>query len=187
MQVNDAVCKILGYSEQELLQSNFQSIIISQDLADAEAKRKALLDKVIESFVAEERYHHKDGKTIWLQLTHSVIHPADNQPLYFVVQIQDISEQKKSEEELAYQAYYDALTGLANRIQLEHHVETLITSSKRYHDKFAVFFLDLDKFKLINDLHGHQTGDEVLMIVSERLLNCVRKSDMVARLGGDEL
>lgn len=185
-QVNDAVCKILGYTNEELLASTFQSIIISQDLADAEAKRAALLDKSIESFVAEERYHHKNGRTIWLKLTYSVIHPAANQPLYFVVQIQDISEQKKSEQELAYQAYYDALTGLANRIQLEHHVNSLITSSKRYHDRFAIIFMDLDKFKMINDIHGHQMGDEVLMTVSERLLNAVRKSDLVGRLGGDE-
>jgi diguanylate cyclase (GGDEF)-like protein/PAS domain S-box-containing protein len=186
LQVNKAMIAILGYTEEELVNSNFETIIISQDLPKAKQQRQALIEGVVASYETEERYHHKNGKTVWLHLTYSLIHSIENIPLYFVVQVQDITTHKKSEQELAYQAYYDSLTGLANRAQLEHSVKHLIDQSKRYHHKFAVFFLDLDRFKHINDTFGHDTGDKLLITVAERLRNAVRKTDIVARLGGDE-
>ncbi len=186
IQTNQALGKILGYSEDELLKSNFQSIIVSQDLENAVKMRQELLDNKIAYFQCEERYHHKNGNTVWLSLSYSMIRSSTNEPLYFVVQVQDITDQKKSAEQLAYQAFYDSLTGLANRSQLEHGINNLINYSKRYHKKFAVFFLDLDKFKEINDTFGHNVGDEILITVAERLKNAIRKTDIAARLGGDE-
>lgn len=90
------------------------------------------------------------------------------------------------EERLHQMAYHDALTGLANRNKLENHINQLLTSSLRQRQSFALLFLDLDGFKNINDTMGHDAGDVLLQIVSERLHNAVRMTDMVARLGGDE-
>ena len=186
IQVNKALCNILGYEEYELLTANFQTIIISQDRENAVKMRQGLLEGSIKYFKSEERYHHKNGKTVWLFLTHSIIRSVENNSPYFVVQVQDVTDQKRSQEELAYQAFYDSLTGLANRSQLEHGMTTLINATKRNHKRFAVFFLDLDKFKTINDTFGHNVGDEILITIAERLKNSIRKTDIAARLGGDE-
>lgn len=186
MQVNSSLCEILGYSEDELLKKNFQEMIISQDLKKGLDKRRELLENTIKYFQLEERYHHKSGRILWLLISHSLIRSAKDEPLYFIVQIQDITQQKISEEQLSYQAYYDSLTGLENRNQLEHNLARLMESAKRNRQSFAVFFLDLDRFKFINDTFGHDAGDCVLKTIANRLTNLTRKSDIVARLGGDE-
>jgi diguanylate cyclase (GGDEF)-like protein len=95
-------------------------------------------------------------------------------------------ELKSSVDEHYYNASHDRLTGLPNRLLLEAHGEKLIENFKRYRRGFAVFFLDLDKFKPVNDTHGHQAGDAVLRYVSARLTEVIRGTDIAARVGGDE-
>lgn len=93
---------------------------------------------------------------------------------------------RKNENELSYKAYFDSLTGLFNRNQLEHSFQSYISSALRHQKTFAIFFIDLDHFKKINDQLGHDTGDELLKIVGERLKHNIRKTDIAARIGGDE-
>jgi diguanylate cyclase (GGDEF)-like protein len=93
---------------------------------------------------------------------------------------------ERHEAELEHYAYYDSLTGLPNRVLLLDRLEQAIAVSRRYGHTFAVFFLDLDNFKPINDTWGHATGDRLLQVVAERLRGCLRDSDTVARLAGDE-
>ena len=98
----------------------------------------------------------------------------------------DVSERKKAEQEIRHLAYHDALTGLPNRSRLEERLEQLFAQGQPGSQQLAMLFLDLDRFKNVNDTFGHATGDLLLKSVSRRLRASVRKGDMVARLGGDE-
>ncbi len=100
--------------------------------------------------------------------------------------IRDITERKQAEQQIEYQAYHDALTGLANRRLFQEHLSLALALAGRRNSLVAVLFLDLDHFKQINDTLGHSTGDALLQVVASRVKNCVREGDTVARVGGDE-
>src|SRR5258708_1874588 len=100
--------------------------------------------------------------------------------------IRDITERKQAEQQIEYQAYHDALTGLANRRLFQEHLSLALALAGRRNNLVAVLFLDLDHFKLINDTLGHTTGDALLQVVASRVKACVREGDTVARVGGDE-
>ena len=98
----------------------------------------------------------------------------------------DITERKRAEEQVAFLAYHDKLTGLPNRALFEEMLETAIARARRHDLGVGVLFLDLDNFKLVNDSLGHHAGDELLRQLAERLRGCTRETDLVARQGGDE-
>ena len=98
----------------------------------------------------------------------------------------DLEERKRVEQSIRHMAHHDALTGLPNRSLFRDRLTHAMAQADRYHQKLAVMFLDLDRFKAINDTLGHNVGDQLLKIAAERLRSCVRDSDTVARLGGDE-
>jgi diguanylate cyclase (GGDEF)-like protein/PAS domain S-box-containing protein len=186
LRVNPALCDILGYSESELLNSTIQSILHQDDIVECLACRREMINGDLGSFQLEKRFYRKDRQLIWVLLSVSLVRDAAGKGLYFIDQIQDITQKKKAEQELSYQAYYDALTGLVNRNHLEKSLEMAISAALRNQKNFAVFFLDIDHFKMINDTLGHDTGDELLKIIAERLKNSIRITDVAARLGGDE-
>lgn len=105
---------------------------------------------------------------------------------HFVAILHDVTARKTQELLMKHQAYHDPLTDLPNRIMFEDRLEQALAQARRNGTLLAVFFLDLDNFKAINDHHGHQTGDRVLRVVAKRLVTCVRSTDTVARLCGDE-
>ncbi len=107
-------------------------------------------------------------------------------PPVFVAIIQDITERRQAEERLSHLAYYDVLTDLPNRVLLLERLQQAMVDAERVNRLVAVMFLDLDRFKIINDSLGHHVGDALLKAVAERLKSCVRPGDIVARLGGDE-
>jgi diguanylate cyclase (GGDEF)-like protein/PAS domain S-box-containing protein len=98
----------------------------------------------------------------------------------------DVTEHKRLESELSYQAFHDALTGLANKALFRDHLDQAVARMERTHKRIAVLFLDMDNFKTVNDSLGHSVGDQLLMTVGKILADCMRTSDTVARLGGDE-
>ncbi len=119
-------------------------------------------------------------------VSRSLVRARDGRPLYFIVQIQDISERKELEGKLQYEALHDSLTGLANRVLFMDRVQHALLRRVREKESPAVLFLDLDDFETINDSLGHAAGDEVLRVVASRIQSCLRSEDTVARLGGDE-
>ena len=103
-----------------------------------------------------------------------------------LVIISDVTELKKSEEMIEYQAFHDILTGLPNRASLQDHLELLLAQAQRHHSFGALLFMDLDRFKNVNDSLGHHAGDELLIKLSHRLRDSIRKEDLLVRMGGDE-
>ena len=116
----------------------------------------------------------------------SVIRDAEGQVLFHIASFTDISDRKAAEARIERLAHYDILTGLLNRFSLESRMEQAVLAAKRDGLQLAVLFIDLDRFKYINDSMGHQVGDQLLIGVAKRLKNCTRESDIVARIGGDE-
>lgn len=119
-------------------------------------------------------------------MTVSAVRNKDGQIRQLVLTFSNITERVQAEKQMIRLAHYDELTGLPNRVALENHLEQAIQQARRGSGHFALMFLDLDKFKPVNDNYGHQVGDELLRNVGKRLKHCIRSSDVVGRRGGDE-
>ncbi|HEX8492471.1 MAG TPA: EAL domain-containing protein [Pyrinomonadaceae bacterium] len=188
LQVNHSLCEIVGYSEEELLEmEGFQTITHPDDLGPHLAHVGQLLESKTADYQTEERYIHKDGQEVWVFLSVSKIRNARTASTRLIFQIQDITDRKQAEQQLLHDAFHDVLTGLPNRALFVDRLRQALGRSKRLGShKFAVLFLDLDRFKLINDSLGHMVGDQLLIGIARRLETCLRPGDTVARLGGDE-
>ena len=184
--VNLALCSIVGYTKEELERRTFQEITHPDDLNADLANLQHLVDGGSNSYRMEKRYLHKDGHVVWVQLTVTAQRDACGHPITFIAQIEDISDRKIQRERIHQLAYYDALTELPNRRLLKDRLKQALNQAKRFERSLAVMFLDLDRFKEVNDSLGHDAGDELLKIVSGRLVACVRGVDTVSRQGGDE-
>lgn len=138
-------------------------------------------------FQNEHRLLHSSGEYRWVLSRGLAVRDGDGNASRIAGSLTDITERKKAEEKMEHDAVHDALTGLPNRKALTDRLQRSIEKRKKDEDfLFAVLFLDLDRFKVVNDSMGHQIGDELLKVLSERLKLVVRPGDMVARLGGDE-
>lgn len=186
VKVNQAFCSLLAYRRENMIEFNYYKLLQENDFRDLQVHIQELINKQIPVYLSEQQVYKKNGELLWTMSTFALIRDSHEQPVCFVVQLQNISLQKKAEERLQHMAYHDPLTGLANRNKLEQFMNHILAASRRHHTGFAVMFLDLDRFKNINDTIGHDAGDILLQIVAERLHSAVRNTDMVARLGGDE-
>lgn len=185
--VNKALSKILGYTEAEFLASDFQSMIYQADLGETLVKIHDLLSGKIASCQLEQRYLNKRGEIVWVSWSVSTALNAEFARPSLIFQIQDITDKKHAEEQLEYKATHDTLTGLPNRALFMARLEqSLEKAQKNPSHRVSVLFIDLDRFKYVNDSLGHQIGDELLVKIAERLKDCMRPRDLVARLGGDE-
>ncbi len=187
LQVNRSLCDIVGYDEDALLASEVRAVTHREDLVTLEEQMQRFTAGTISSHQGELRYCHKSGKEVWAHLGMSLVRDGEARPLHLIFQIQDITDRKRAEEQLLHDAFHDALTGLPNRALFMDHVKMAIQRSRRSGDRlFAALFLDLDRFKIINDSLGHMVGDQLLVGIAHRLEACLRPGDTVARLGGDE-
>jgi diguanylate cyclase (GGDEF)-like protein/PAS domain S-box-containing protein len=187
LKVNHELCKILNYSEDEFLHTDFHATIHHEDLGDVLVNIHKLVIGKIPKCQKEVRFINKEQVPVWTLWSVSKVAGSDTETHNFIFQIQDITDRKSAEEKLQYEATHDALTSLPNRSLFISKLENALKFAKkdsRY--KVSVLFIDLDRFKVINDSLGHHIGDELLVSISQRLRECVRPSDTVARLGGDE-
>ncbi|MYM28050.1 EAL domain-containing protein [Duganella sp. CY15W] len=181
LRVNRKLLDILGYDEDEMLAMRVPDLISPEDWQIDAPLLQALANGDLQTSAREKRYRCKDGRLVWVKATVTAMQPGT-----LVAVLEDISQRKQFEEELMHLARHDALTGLANRTLLLDRVSQAIAQARRSGALVAMLFLDLDRFKTINDSLGHDAGDRVVIEVGRRLKQSVRDADTVARLGGDE-
>jgi len=184
--VNPAFTKLTGYKKQEVLGQD--PSMLGSGRHDKEFFKKMWATLYAHDHWTGELWNRrKDGGLMVSRATISVIRDQETGDITNYVEVfGDITSQKRESEAIRYLANHDALTGLPNRTLLEDRVKTAIEKANRNKNGLAIFYIDLDRFKPINDTHGHLVGDQILQNVAERMQVCLRASDTVARVGGDE-
>lgn len=185
--ISPSVKRILGYAPERAIGHNALAMVHPDDAPlITETLKKAIQNPWKSQLAVEYRVRHRNGKACFLEAvaTNLLQDPAVNG---IVVNCHDITQRKLAEEQLLHDAFHDALTGLPNRALFNDRLEHALRLAQRRKDYlFAVLFLDLDRFKVVNDSLGHTIGDQLLVAIARRLEACLRNGDTVARLGGDE-
>ena len=186
LSVNPAMAHMFGYnSPQELMASitNIDQQVYVDPTRREDFKRLVDAQGFVQNF--EFQAYRKDGDKMWLSANAKAVRSSGVAVRYDGT-VEDITNRKVLEERVQFLAYYDALTGLPNRTLLQDRLSKALAGARRHREKVALVFLDLDRFKTINDSLGHSVGDLFLKEVAERLKKWAREQDTVARLGGDE-
>ena len=186
---NRALARLYGYSTPaELIErlTDIEHQLYVKPNRRTEFIRLLQANDVVVEF--ESQVYRKDGSVIWIsENARAVRDTSTGELLYYEGTVEDISEHKRVKEQLHERAFYDPLTELPNRALFMERLSHTVERAKRHPNyRFAVLFLDLDRFKVVNDSLGHLIGDQLLIAISRRLKGCVRTEDTVARLGGDE-
>jgi diguanylate cyclase (GGDEF)-like protein/PAS domain S-box-containing protein len=185
LEVNAAFCAITGYERSEMLGRNPR--MLKSKLHDRSFYKHLWHSLLNEGEWKGEIWdRRKNGEFCPMLLSINAVTDKSGQLTHYVAISTDISQQKQTEHELKQLAYYDVLTNLPNRFLFKDRFEHEICLAQRNNARLALFFLDLDHFKNVNDTLGHWAGDSLLKIIATRIQNCLRKSDTVARMGGDE-
>lgn len=195
VEANEGAQRNLGYDMQELGLRTPLDIMPGMSRPELDSLLQPLRDGTQNQVVFEARHHRKDGSHYCVQISLQLC--RTEQPQVFFEVIQDITERKRADEKIRYLAFYDSLTNLPNRRLFEEHLSHDLSRARRSGKHLATLFLDLDRFKHINDTLGHRVGDSLLKEVAERLKHCVRAgdsiaggnasgADLVSRFGGDE-
>jgi diguanylate cyclase (GGDEF)-like protein/PAS domain S-box-containing protein len=186
MDLNPHLADLLGRPLPSLVDANIFDFIHPGDLPAAQQVWARVVGAPGLRCSEERRYVKPDGATVWVN-AHQVLVPGDPHGQgHIVMQCQDVTAQRNAEEELRRMALHDPLTGLGNRTLLHDRISHALARIRRHPAHMCVIFLDLDRFKVINDSLGHDAGDDVLVDVAERLRSAARTEDTIARLGGDE-
>jgi diguanylate cyclase (GGDEF)-like protein/PAS domain S-box-containing protein len=186
LQVNNALCRITGRTEIELKTKTLWSLTHPDDVDLDVLLSQQLLDGEISSYQVEKRCFHAWGHSVWMMMTVSLVRDEGDQPLYLIMQFQDISDRKELGGRLEYLVDHDFLTGLFNRRHFEQELSHEIERAARYGSPGAVLLVDVDNFKIVNDTYGHMAGDDLLKGIAGLLKHRMRHADTLARVGGDE-
>jgi diguanylate cyclase (GGDEF)-like protein/PAS domain S-box-containing protein len=182
--------QMLGYAEPELgdQPGEWLGRVHPDDRAALTQALDAHLSGASHHFEHEHRIQHRDGSYRWVLARGMAVRDSQGRATRVVGSQTDVTDRKQAEQRLQHDALHDALTGLPNRVLFLDRLDQAIRRAQRAHPEAAaaVLFLDLDRFKLVNDSLGHQVGDQLLIAVARRLESAVRPPDTVARLGGDE-
>ncbi|WP_438552612.1 putative bifunctional diguanylate cyclase/phosphodiesterase [Chroococcidiopsis sp.] len=180
---------MLGYADDEIASTldEWRARIHPDDKAQFQLELSRHLDGTTSHFEREHRILHKDGTYRWVLSRGLAVRNEQGQAYRMAGSQTDITDRHRAEAQLSHDALHDRLTGLSNRILFQERLEHVLQLAKRHNIfSFAVLFVDLDRFKTINDSLGHLVGDRLLIGIAQRLKACIRSSDTLARLGGDE-
>ncbi len=186
IRANPALGDIVGRSATDLVGTSASDLTHPDDRESTANELQRLITTGSVGYQLEKRYLHHDGYEVWVSVSVSCVRDGQDRPLYLIGQIEDITERRALRERLAYAAIHDPLTSLPNRELFMDRLEVALRRAERAGHEVTVMFLDLDRFKLINDSLGHDVGDQVLQAVAGRLSSAMRSSDTLARFGGDE-
>jgi diguanylate cyclase (GGDEF)-like protein/PAS domain S-box-containing protein len=191
--ISPSILKLRGYTVEEVMTQTLDQMLTPDSLQKAS---KVFTDEMLlesngtadtaRTALMELEEYCKDGSTVWVELAASYLRNEDSNPTGILTIVRNITERKLAEEKIKYQATHDALTGLPNRLMFSQLLNQAIKSARRYKRQFAVLFIDLDRFKIINDTMGHDAGDQLLQEIAARLKQTLRAVDVIGRLGGDE-
>jgi len=180
---------MLGFAESDIGSDleEWLKRVHPEDLEHLKIALRAHIDGTTVHFESEHRMQHRDGSQRWVVSRGLAVRDADGRVHRMAGSLTDITDRKYAEEKLLHDAFFDLLTGLPNRALFMDHLGLAVERAKRRKDyQFAVLFLDLDRFKDVNDSLGHSVGDELLIAVARKLESRLRSTDTVARFGGDE-
>jgi diguanylate cyclase (GGDEF)-like protein/PAS domain S-box-containing protein len=183
---NQAFLALFGYQKKEIEGQSVRIIHPSEESFRTYGKATYPLVERVGSLREEWDLMRKDGMIFSAEIVTSPIRSPDGTTTGYICIIRDITERKRAEEELAYMATHDSLTGLPNRTLFTDRLTMALVQARRSQKKLAVMLLDLDYFKNVNDTLGHGVGDQLLSAVGHRLQGLLRRGDTVARIGGDE-
>jgi diguanylate cyclase (GGDEF)-like protein/PAS domain S-box-containing protein len=184
---NPALARIFGYDSPEAMMAALQDIE-HQLYVDGGRRQEFLRQMHIHGQVIgfESQVYRRDGNVIWIAENARAVRSGDARIRYFEGTVEDITERKTYERQIAHQATHDRLTGLPNRYLLQDRIEQAIRQAMREKTRVGMLFIDLDRLKQVNDTLGHHAGDELIKVAAMRLRACLRDGDTVARFGGDE-
>lgn len=185
LDLNHSFCRITGYTETEALGCHLALLGSSQS---DKLYFESLWQKLSRAgyWEGEIQSKRKNGESMVLAMTISVVQDTHHQALHYVALFSDITVQKAQEDKLRFIAHFDALTGLPNRLLLKDRIAQNMALAKRRKQLMAVIFIDIDGFKAVNDSLGHEAGDYLLVELANRMRCVMRENDTLARLGGDE-
>ena len=186
LEVNQAYGKILGYAPSDLVGRLMRDFTHPDDQHENHALIARLLSGELDRFNFEKRCLHADGHSVWVSVNGSIARDPSGAPLFMIGQIEDITEARALRDQLALTAVTDPLTGLPNRMVFMEHLGRALEQAEAKGRHVALLFLDIDRFKLVNDGIGHDAGDRLLVQVGRRLQGAIRQGDFLARFGGDE-
>ena len=187
LKVNQCLNKVFGFDEDDLVTSDFFSYVFSEDHNIFKQNLALVLEGKAQFRKMELRLIDNKQRTHWVICNISIVHDKLSDSSHYIFQIQDVTDRKRAEQQIEYDALHDALTKLPNRVLFSDRLDSAFKRAKRHiHNNFAVIYLDFDRFKLVNDNYGHLVGDEILVEIANRLTKNLRTSDTIARLGGDE-
>lgn len=188
--INDAVERLLGYRKERLIGEHYSRIVLEDDHELARNLFAGRSDDVQEAELRLRLHPSRAGPrpaqstTVWTEIKVSHLDGADSG--LACATARDISERREAQESLVFHAHHDWLTHLPNRVLLDDRLDLAVAQAQRDSQRLAVIFLDLDRFKLVNDQYGHTVGDRLLQAVAKRLRSCLGQGDTISRFGGDE-
>ncbi len=183
---NSSFCRLLGRSRESVLGTTSHTFAHPDDADLIESAHRRLIDEELDHVTYVCRYVHSDGRVVVTEVLKSRALDEDDRVQYFVLSHHDVTEQLALSTQLSHQSLHDPLTGLPNRLLFEDRLAQAHARSVRLGRMDAVILFDLDDFKGVNDVHGHQIGDQLLVAVGQRLLSQTRATDTLCRVAGDE-
>ena len=183
---NDAFCKMIGYSREELIGKDSKQFTYPEDIGITEGSLHHSQSGTLDQLRYTKRYLRKDGHIIYSEVSRTPARDADGNILYYVFSERDVTEERQLTSQLSHQALHDPLTGLANRALFGDRLEQAHQRIMRQGGMGVVLILDLDDFKAVNDAFGHVMGDQLLIAAAHRLHSVTRTTDTLCRFGGDE-